>query len=135
MAKEMLFTEEEKKNQVEMLLGTLNSLVKEKLEHPKWNEKIKNVSFNINLIIPDAGSVYLKLEKEGKYDIGKGKIDDPIIEITASLERFFNFSSRQMSSFSAVFLGKLKIKGKRHFLTLLNVGNVLRIIPEKDLKE
>lgn len=131
----MIFTEEEKENQIEMLLNTVNCLVEEKLKNPKWNEKLKKISFNVNLIIPNAGSVHLKLEKDGKYEIGKGKLDDPIIEITTSLEGFFNFASRQMSSFSAVFLGKLKIKGKRHFLTLSNVGNVLRIIPEKDLKK
>ncbi len=135
MAKEIVYTEEEKENQLSMLLDTLHSLLKEKLEHPKWNEKIKKINFRINLEIPEVGAVHLILEKNGKYEIGRGKISDPIIEIKAPLENFFNFSSRQISSFSAIVLGKLKIKGKRHLLTLLNVGNVLRVIPEKELNK
>ncbi len=120
---------------LEMLTSTLYSLIDEKLEHPTWNEKVKKIGFNINLEIPGAGVVHFILEKGGKYEIDRGPIEDPIIEIRAPLENFFNFSSRQMSTFSAVFLGNLKIKGKRHLGTLLNLGKVLRIIPEKDLKD
>jgi putative sterol carrier protein len=135
MAGEPAYTEEEKENMLEMLASTLYSLIDEKLEHPTWNEKVKKIGFNINLEIPGAGVVHFILEKGGKYEIDRGAIEDPIIEIRAPLENFFNFSSRQMSTFSAVFLGNLKIKGKRHLGTLLNLGKVLRIIPEKDLKE
>ena len=124
------FTKEEMENMLEMLSGTLYSLVKEKIENPKWKEKLNKIGFKINLELPDVGVIHLNLEKGGKYEIDRGRISDPIIEIKAPLENFFNFSSRQMSTFSAIFLGKLKIKGKRHLLTLLDVGNVLRIIPE-----
>ncbi len=127
------FTEIEKENMLEMLEATLYSLVDEKIENLKWKEKLNKIHFKIFLELPNVGAIYLILEKGGKYEIGRGKIRDPIIQIKAPLENFFNFSSRQMSTFSAVFLGKLKIKGKRHLLTLLDVGNVLRIIPEKNL--
>ncbi|MHA1132560.1 MAG: SCP2 sterol-binding domain-containing protein [Candidatus Helarchaeota archaeon] len=135
MAGEISFTEEEKENMLEMLTDTLYSLIGEKLEHPVWKEKVKKIEFKINLEIPGAGVVHFILEKGGNYTIDKGAISDPIIEIQAPLERFFNFSSRQLSTFSVIFLGKLKIKGKRHLATLLNLGKVLRIIPEKDLKK
>jgi len=121
------FSAREKANMLEMLTSTLDSLVKEKLNDSKWIEKIKKISFRINLEIADAGSVSLILNG-GNYTLEQGKIADPIIEIKAPLENFFNFSSRQLSIFSAIFLGKLKIKGKRHLRALLNVGDVLRII-------
>ena len=127
MTEEGKFSAEEKANMLEMLTDTLHSLVKEKLNDPKWNEKIKKISFRINLEILDVGAINLIL-KEGNYTLQSGKIADPIIEIKAPLVNFFNFSSRQISSFSAIFLGKLKIKGKRHLSALLNVGDVLRII-------
>lgn len=127
MTEEGKFSTEEKANMLEMLTDTLDSLVKEKLTNPKWNEKIKKINFKINLEIIDAGAVNLILDR-GNYKISQGKIADPIIEIKAPLVNFFNFSSRQISSFSAIFLGKLKIKGKRHLGALLNVGDVLRII-------
>ncbi|MHA1263729.1 MAG: SCP2 sterol-binding domain-containing protein [Candidatus Helarchaeota archaeon] len=132
MTTEQTYTEEEKENMLSMLIDTVHALVQEKQESPKWKEKLRKIHFKINLEIPDAGIIHLILEN-GKYSVGRGKIPDPIIEIEASLERFFNFSSRQLSTFSAVFLGKLKIKGKRHLRTLLDVGNVLRIIPESKL--
>ncbi len=134
MLEGQIFTEEEKENQIEMLINTVHSLVKEKQEHSRWKEKLKKIRFKINLEIINAGVIHLILE-HGDYKVEKGKFSDPIIEIRATLENFFNFSSRQMSSFSAIFLGKLKIKGKRHLLTLLNVGNVLRVIPEKDIEK
>lgn len=127
------FTEQEKENMLEMLNDTLYALVNEKIENPKWKEKLEKIGFKINLELPNVGVIHLDLEKGGKYDIGRGPISDPIIELKAPLENFFNFSSRQYGSFSAIFLGKLKIKGKRHLLTLLDVGNVLRIIPESQL--
>jgi putative sterol carrier protein len=127
MTEEGKFSAEEKANMLEMLTDTLHALVKEKLIDSKWKEKIKKISFRINLEIIDAGAVNLIL-KEGNYTLGNGKIADPIIEIKAPLVNFFNFSSRQLSTFSAIFLGKLKIKGKRHLGALLNVGDVLRII-------
>jgi len=127
MTEQVGFTEEEKANMIEMLTDTLHSLVKEKLDNPGWKEKIKSIKFKINLEIPDAGAINLNLEN-GEYTIASGKIADPIIEIKAPLQNFFNFSSRQMSTFSAVFLGKLTIKGKRHLSALLKVGDVLRII-------
>lgn len=127
MTEETKFSTEEKANMLEMLTDTLHALVKEKLTDPKWTEKIKKISFRINLEIIDAGAVNLIL-KDGNYTIQSGKIADPIIEIRAPLVNFFNFSSRQLSTFSAIVLGKLKIKGKRHLGALLNVGDVLRII-------
>lgn len=126
------FTDEEKENMLSMLIDTIHSLVQEKQKHPKWNEKLKKIQFRINLEIVNAGAINLIVEN-GEYSVARGKIADPIIEIQAPLENFFNFSSRQLSTFSAVFLGKLRIKGKRHLLTLLDVGKVLRIIPESDL--
>ena len=134
MAEESPFTEQEKENQLEMLIDTFISLVEEKLKHPKWNEKLKKIAFRVNFLIPHAGESHVILEKGGKYDIGRGWIEDPIMQITATLENFSNFASREMSSFRAVVLGGLKIKGKRHLLTLLNVGNVLRIMSEKYYK-
>jgi putative sterol carrier protein len=127
MTEEGKFSAEEKANMLEMLTDTLHALVKEKLTDPKWKEKIKKINFKINLEIIDAGAVNLIL-KDGNYTIQSGKIEDPIIEIKAPLVNFFNFSSRQLSTFSAIFLAKLKIKGKRHLGALLNVGDVLRII-------
>jgi len=127
-----VFTNEEKENMVEMLIDTLHSLVKEKQGNLKWKEKLKKINFRINLEIIDAGAVHLIL-KDGEYELAREKLPDPILEIKATLENLFNFSSRQISSFSAIFLGKLKIKGKRHLRTLLNVGDVLRIIPESQL--
>ena len=136
MTEETAFTEEEKENQVNMLLDTLNSLMKEKLNHAKWKEKLKKIAFKITLEIIDAGKIKFILQN-GDYTVEKGDLPkgEAIIEIRATLENLFMFSSRQMSSFSAIFLGKLKIKGKRHLLTLLKVGNVLRIIPESELKD
>ena len=127
MTEEDKYSVEEKANMLEMLTDTLDSLVKEKLNDPKWKEKIKKINFRINLEIIDTGAVNLIL-KEGNYTLQSGKIADPIIEIKAPLVNFFNFSSRQLSTFSAIVLGKLKIKGKRHLGALLNVGDVLRII-------
>ena len=127
MTQEVGYTEVEKANMLEMLTDTLHALVKEKLENLGWKEKIKSIKFKINLEIPGAGAINLDLAN-GEYTIASGKIADPIIEIVAPLQSFFNFSSRQMSTFSAVFLGKLKISGKRHLSTLLKVGDVLRII-------
>ena len=136
MTEETAFTEEEKENQVNMLLNTLHSLMKEKLNHAKWKEKLKKIAFKITLEIIDAGKLIFVLQN-GDYSVEKGDLPkgEAIIEIRATLENLFMFSSRQMSSFSAIFLGKLKIKGKRHLLTLLKVGNVLRIIPESELKD
>jgi len=127
MTEEGKFSAEEKANMLEMLTDTLDALVKEKLNDPKWKEKIQKINFRINLEIIDAGAVNLIL-KEGNYTLQSGKVADPIIEIRAPLVNFFNFSSRQLSTFSAIVLGKLKIKGKRHLGALLNVGDVLRII-------
>jgi len=127
MTEEDKYSVEEKANMLEMLTDTLDSLVKEKLNDPKWKEKIQKINFRINLEIIDAGAVNLIL-KEGNYTLQSGKVADPIIEIRAPLVNFFNFSSRQLSTFSAIVLGKLKIKGKRHLGALLNVGDVLRII-------
>ena len=127
MTEEDKYSVEEKANMLEMLTDTLDSLVKEKLNDPKWKEKIKKINFRINLEIIDTGAVNLIL-KEGNYTLQSGKIADPVIEIKAPLVNFFNFSSRQLSTFSAIVLGKLKIKGKRHLGALLNVGDVLRII-------
>jgi len=132
MAKKPKYLEEEKENMLDMLMNTVHSLVKEKLRDAKWNEKIKEINFKINLEIPEVGVIHFILEKEGQYEVEKGGISDPVIEIKAPLVNFYNFSSRQISSFSAIFLRKLKIKGKRHLRTLLKVGNVLRIIPEKE---
>ncbi len=131
MAEESPFTEQEQSNQLEMLIDTFISLVEEKLKHPEWNEKIKKIGFRVNFVIPYAGFSHVILEKDGKYDIGWGKIENPIMQITATLENFNNFASRQLSSFRAIVFGKLKIKGKRHLSTLMNVGNVLRIMEEK----
>ncbi len=127
MTEEGKFSAEEKANMLEMLTDTLDALVREKLNDPKWKEKIQKIDFRINLEIIDAGAVNLIL-KEGNYTLQSGRIADPIIEIRAPLVNFFNFSSRQLSTFSAIVLGKLKIKGKRHLGALLNVGDVLRII-------
>ena len=135
MPEEVAFTDAEKENQLGMLTDTVHSLMKEKLEHTKWKEKLKKISFKITLEITDVGAISFILDK-GEYTVKRGKLPEgeAIIQINAPLENYFFFSSRQMSSFSAIFLAKLKIKGKRHLFTLLDVGNVLRIIPEKDLE-
>ncbi|NVM55855.1 MAG: hypothetical protein HWN66_19300 [Candidatus Helarchaeota archaeon] len=135
MTEETAFTEEEKENQIEMLINTLHSLMKEKQEHSKWKEKLKTISFKINLEIINVGSIKFILDN-GVYSVEKGKLPqgEAILQIRATFENYFLFSSRQISNFSAIFLRNLKIKGKRHLLTLLKVGNVLRIIPNPNLR-
>lgn len=72
MTEQVGYTEEEKANMIEMLTDTLYSLVKEKLDHPVWKEKIKKIKFKINLEIPSAGAINLDLAN-GEYTIGSGK--------------------------------------------------------------
>jgi len=140
MGFKMPFTDDEKNNMHGMLRKSIEDLHKEKLNGPgKWPEKVKKYDMIVNfqMMGPDfkesAGFVTAKFEPGGKLTVKDGRSDDAVLELKAPLGNFFQFSSNEMSLIAALF-GKLKIKGKRHLKTLLNISSMMRVIPESKLE-
>ncbi|TFF86363.1 MAG: hypothetical protein EU551_01740 [Promethearchaeota archaeon] len=125
--------DDEKQNLSDMFVNTLQDLLKEKKEHPKYNKKLESLNVNVNLILENIGDFGIIL-KNGEYEIVKGKkVDDAKLEIKSNFENFFKYSSREIGDLNAIFTGKLKVKGKRHLFLLLKFGSMLKVIPEKEL--
>ncbi|NHI94267.1 MAG: hypothetical protein EAX96_17375 [Candidatus Lokiarchaeota archaeon] len=134
----MPFKPEEIQNMRDMLMKSIEDLHKEKSNAGvKWKEILKNLNVTVNFEImgPDfkesAGFINANFQ-EGNLSIKEGKSSKALIEFKAPLMNFFQYSSNEISLLGALF-GKLKIKGKRHLLTLMKVANLLRVIPEDKL--
>jgi len=127
--------ESERQNLKEMFLNTITDLIEEKKNSPKYNEKLKSLNVDINLILENVDIFTIKF-RNGDYKIESGvKSDVAKLEIKSNFENFFKYSSREIGDFKALLTGKLKVKGKRRLFLLLKVGTILKIIPEKNLEK
>ncbi|MHA1314208.1 MAG: hypothetical protein ACTSRB_09905 [Candidatus Helarchaeota archaeon] len=130
-------------NMINSLEKSLKDILKEKMRHPKWREKIKKADLRLNLSLTDekydkskiVGTIGIVFDpQKGTYEFSRGKIENPHLEMYAPLSKFFEFSSWQMSTLKSI-LGGLKISGKRRISKLLLTGALLRCLKEKDLKD
>ncbi|MHA1752585.1 MAG: SCP2 sterol-binding domain-containing protein [Candidatus Helarchaeota archaeon] len=127
--------ESERQNLKEMFLNTITDLIEEKKNSPKYNEKLKSLNVDINLILENVDIFTIKF-RNGDYKIESGvKSDVAKLEIKSNFENFFKYSSREIGDFKALLTGKLKVKGKRRLFLLLKVGTILKIIPGKNLEK
>ncbi|MHA1271571.1 MAG: SCP2 sterol-binding domain-containing protein [Candidatus Helarchaeota archaeon] len=127
--------ESEIDNMRSMFLDTLNDLLAEKKKYQKYQTKLNKLNCKINLYLEKIGYFGIILNN-GEYEIKPGeKLDGAKLEINATFENFFKYSSRELGDIKAILTGKLKIKGKRHLFLLLKVGNMLKVIPEKEFKK
>ncbi|MHA1230745.1 MAG: SCP2 sterol-binding domain-containing protein [Candidatus Helarchaeota archaeon] len=127
--------ESEKQNLREMFINTIKDLIEEKRNHSKYSKKLNKLNADINLILKDIGTFGIKF-RNGSYEILENKgVEKPVLEIMATFENFFKYSSREIGDFKAILTGKLKVKGLVHLFLLLKIGLILKVIPEKELEK
>ncbi len=84
-------------------------------------EKAKGVHirYQWELSGPDGGEWWITVN-DGKYEMGRGRIDNPDVVFIASDKNWVELSNGDLSGTWAFFTGRLKVRGSRSFARKLD---------------
>ena len=130
--------ESEKENLFITFKGVIESIILDKRRNPKNNKILDNFQAKLNMGLQTEEEFYLWVNltaENGKYTLGKGKLEEYDLEIMATPEDLMGFSSGENSTLNMMLkknkYGFKKLRydkssyGKRNFGILLKLPKVL----------
>jgi len=130
--------ESEKENLFLTFKGVIESIILDKRRNPKNDKILNNLQAKLNLGLQTEEDFYLWVNltaENGKYTIGKGKLEEYDLEIMATPEDLMGFSSGENSTLNMMLkknkYGFKKLRydkssdGKRNFGLLLKLPKIL----------
>ena len=130
--------ESEKENLFVTFKGVIESIILDKRRNPKNNKILDTFQAKLNMGLHTEEDFYLwvnLIAENGKYTLGKGKLEEYDLEIIATPEDLMGFSSGENSTLHMMLkknkYGSKKLRydkssnGKRNFGILLKLPKVL----------